>query len=201
MSKSSFNPEVQVEDPTSKILVGLGRISEAFKSLLWDHAKEIGLSPIQIQILIFLRYHKNELSTVSYLAKEFNITKATISDAIKSLEKKAYVFKDFSESDKRSYTIKLSELGFKIVRETDKYAKPVESLIDKLSVENKNHLLASILEIVNGLNKAEVLTVQRSCYICKFYELSKSTQHCNFLNKKLKTTDIRLDCAEFEKPG
>lgn len=52
MSKSIFDPKNQIKDVSSKIVAGLERISEAFKVLLWEKAKALGLSPIQIQILI-----------------------------------------------------------------------------------------------------------------------------------------------------
>ncbi|MEO0333318.1 MAG: MarR family transcriptional regulator, partial [Bacteroidota bacterium] len=61
MEKSVFNPTNQQSDVSSKIVAGLERISEAFKVLLWEKAKSLGLSPIQIQILIFIAYHKSEL--------------------------------------------------------------------------------------------------------------------------------------------
>ena len=91
MNDSIFNPEFQNQNTSSKIIVALERISEAFKVLLWDKAKEYGLSPIQIQILIFVAYHKQELCNVSHLANEFNITKPTVSDAIKALVNKNYI--------------------------------------------------------------------------------------------------------------
>ena len=94
MKKSVFNTEFQQKSITSKIVVGLERISEVFKVLLWEHAKVIGLSPIQIQILIFIAYHKQELCNVSHLAKEFNVTKPTVSDAIKVLDRKKFIVKD-----------------------------------------------------------------------------------------------------------
>ena len=63
----------------SKILNGLERLSEVLKSLLWEKAKIHGISPIQIQILLFVSNHHLDICNVSYLAKEFNVTKATIS--------------------------------------------------------------------------------------------------------------------------
>ena len=105
MEKSIFNPEQQQHDISSKIVVGLERISEVFKVLLWEKAKKVGLSPIQIQLLLFIAFHKQELCNVSHLAKEFNITKPTVSDAIKILAQKEMILKDFSSTDSRSYTI------------------------------------------------------------------------------------------------
>ena len=61
MSDSVFNPNHQETDISSKIVAGLERISEAFKVLLWEKAKLLGLSPIQIQILIFALLEYNQL--------------------------------------------------------------------------------------------------------------------------------------------
>jgi len=46
------------------------------------------VSPIQIQILLFCASHKQENLKVSFLANEFDLTKATISDSVKVLIKK-----------------------------------------------------------------------------------------------------------------
>ncbi len=110
MKESAFNPTHQEKDVSSKVVAGLERISEVFKILLWEKAKLVGLSPIQIQILLFIAYHKRNLCNVSHLAKEFNVTKPTVSDAVKVLNKKGFIIKDFSSSDSRSYSILLSDL-------------------------------------------------------------------------------------------
>ena len=115
MSNTPFNPNQQEKDVSSKIVAGFERISEVFKILLWEKAKLIGLSPIQIQLLIFIRYHSQGLCNVSHLSREFNVTKPTISDAIRVLDKKEFILKDYSSSDNRSYTIHLTESGIEIV--------------------------------------------------------------------------------------
>ena len=68
MHESTFNPKQQEKDFSSKIVAGLERVSEVFKILLWEKAKLVGLSPIQIQILIFIAFHKQNLCNVSHLA-------------------------------------------------------------------------------------------------------------------------------------
>jgi hypothetical protein len=72
--KSPFDLNQQNKKVESKIVVALERISEAFRVLLWNESKENALSPIQIQILIFLLFHSDEMCKVSYLAQEFNMT-------------------------------------------------------------------------------------------------------------------------------
>ena len=197
MQKSIFNTTYQQEDLTSKIVVSLERISEAFKSLLWDYAKEIGLSPIQIQILIFIAYHKSDYCKVSYLAKEFNVTKPTISDAIRTMNNKELIQKDFSERDKRSYTISLTTKGEKVVQETKNFANPIRNEIEKVNQQELETLYQSLNKVIYNLNTIGILTVQRTCYNCKFYQKSGKTHFCRLLEAPLLNSDIRVDCPEY----
>lgn len=198
MSKRVFKQEDQVHSLSSKIVVGLQRISEAFKVLLWEKAKEFGLSPIQIQILIFVAYHKEAYRNVSYLAKEFNVTKPTVSDAIKVLEKKEMIVKDYSSSDNRSYYIFLSETGKEIVSKTETFVRPIKNELDVLSFQEQESIFSTVSSLIYQLNQKGILTVQRTCFACKFYAKTEKLDYCNLLQKELLNSDIRLDCAEFE---
>lgn len=191
-----FNPNTS-QDVSSKIVTGLERISEVFKLLLWKKAKHIGLSPIQIQILTFVAFHKSELCNVSHLAKEFNITKPTISDAIKVLDKKGMIFKDYSPTDQRSYTIQLTASGKEIVTETSDFAAPLKAQIDTLDTAQLDDFFNTLSSLIYMLNQSEILSVQRTCYACKFYQKNNDTSYCNLLQATLKNQDIRLDCPEF----
>lgn len=197
MENSIFNPEDQNRNLSSKIVAGLERISESFKVLLWEKAKTFGISPIQIQILIFIAYHKTSSCNVSNLAKEFNLTKATISDAVRVMTLKGYIKKEYNSKDIRRYNIFLSEEGTRIVRETENFAKPIKDQLGGISQSDLASLFDTLSQLIYQLNKNGILTVQRTCYACKFYKRKENKDHCNLLNKELLNTDIRLDCPEF----
>jgi DNA-binding MarR family transcriptional regulator len=91
MEQSVFNLDVQNTNVEFRIVAALERLSEAFRVLLWNEAKILNISPIQIQILVFLKFHALEKCKVSYLAQEFNMTKATISDAVKVMLQKGLI--------------------------------------------------------------------------------------------------------------
>ncbi len=184
----------------SNIIIGLERISEAFKSLLWEKAKIHGISPIQIQILLFVSKHKSELCNVSHLAKEFNLTKPTISDAIKILDKKEFIEKDYSSSDSRSYTLMLSESGKELIKDLNTYSQPLENVLDDLNETNLNLMYNTLTHLIFQLNRGGVLTVQRTCFGCRFYEQKDKGHYCHFLKKPLVDRELRLDCPEFEQP-
>lgn len=199
MNKSVFNPHRQQEDLPSKVVAGLERISGALKVLLWEKAKLVGLSTTQIQILIFIAFHDPELCNVSHLAREFNITKPTVSDAVRVLDNKKMIEKEFSVSDSRSYTIRLTPLGRKTVLETSDFADPVKEPIDSLEKKDLESLFNTVSYLIHKLNRNGILEVQRTCYGCKFYQRAGKTGYCGLLKKKLPNKEIRLDCPVYQK--
>lgn len=195
---SVFNLNTQNSNLDYKIVAGLERLSQVFRILLWEKAKEQSLSPIQIQLLIFIQHHSQEKSTISYLAHEFNLTKPTISDAIKILEQKKLVRKITDDADSRSYTMLLTAAGKKVVAETEHFAHPLTEIISKAAQADKLVLWENIANLIQHLNKLEVISIQRTCFNCRHYTTKSKSPFCNLLEQKLKTEDIRIDCDEFE---
>lgn len=198
MSKSPFDLSYQNQSTESKIIALLERISQTFRVLLWNESKEHALSPIQIQVLIFLLHHSEEKRKVTYLADEFNMTKATISDTIKTLEQKELVEKHYEPHDTRSYIIQLTKKGKVIANQTSMFTQQLQIPIDKLPAEDKENLLLSLIGIIQHLNKSGVITIQRMCVTCMHYKKGESgKQHfCQLLNQKLSNRDLRIDCPE-----
>lgn len=198
MKKSAFDLEYQNSNIESKIIASLERVSQAFRVLLWDESKEFSLSPIQVQVLIFLLYHSDEKRKVSYLANEFNMTKATISDTIKTLEQKLLIKKDYEPDDTRSYIVHLTKKGKDIAEQTSMFSKQIQVPINNLHSSDKENLLLSLLDIIQHLNKTGVITIQRMCFSCHFYKSNNNGQEhfCELLNTKLENTELRIDCNE-----
>ncbi len=198
MSKSPFDLAYQNQNTESKIVASLERISQAFRVLLWNESKEHSLSPIQIQVLIFLLHHSEEKRKVSYLAEEFNMTKATISDTIKTLDKKGLIKKEYEPHDTRSYIIQLTKTGETLAKQTSHFTDQLQVPIDKLQDADKENLLAALIGIIHHLNQSGVITIQRMCLTCSHYrEPNGGQQHfCTLLNQNLSTPDLRIDCPE-----
>ena len=107
--KVNTKTKVKASDINEKIAFSLERISQIFRILLWEKAKKFKLSPIQIQFLLYLNNHKAYFCTVSNLAEEFSLTRATVSDAVKALVKKKLLLKRASPKDGRIFILKLSQ--------------------------------------------------------------------------------------------
>jgi DNA-binding MarR family transcriptional regulator len=198
MQESSFEPFNQNSRIESKIVVALERISEAFRVLLWNESKSNNLSPIQTQLLIYLLFHDRSTCTVSYLAVEFNMTKATISDAVKTLLNKQLINKIKSSTDSRSFTINLTQKGKALAAQIAAFSSPIEQPLFNLNENQKNILFESLLELIEKLNQQGIISIQRNCFSCRFYEQKTDESYCNLLKKKLCKAAIRIDCPEHE---
>lgn len=198
MKHSSFHLSEQNQKIESRIVVALERISEAFRVLLWNESKENSLSPIQIQILIFIYFHSLEKCKVGYLADEFNMTKATISDSVKILLSKELVTKDTDPIDTRSFSLKLTNEGKKIAKKASLFASSIEQPIEKLTQEQKTIMLNGLLKLIYDLNKSGIITIQRMCFTCSNYQLEKGVHYCKLLKSQLAENELRIDCPEHE---
>jgi DNA-binding MarR family transcriptional regulator len=193
---SPFDPASQ--DIDSKVIVTLERLSEAFRVALWQEAKDLGLSPIQIQILIFLLYHRAEQRKVSYLAREFNLTKPTISDAVRVLEVKGLIQKTAEPGDSRSYSMALTETGRLVAERTAHFANVFRSSLTKLGEAEKQVLYHGLLSLIDGLHQRGIIMQQRMCSNCRFNSGTLQEPYCTLLQKKLQTADLQIDCPEHQ---
>lgn len=195
---SIFNPENQNKTIDGKIVAALERISEAFRVLLWEKVKVVKLSPIQIQILIFIKHHNPEFCTVNYLSDEFNMSAPTISDAVKVLIQKQLIKKIPDSKDKRRAHLHLTKKGEKLISEISSFVNPLLHSISNLKSEEKEYLLASLLQIINDLNSNKIVLTQRMCFTCVYLQKENGEFYCNLLEMKLKFKDLRIDCPEHQ---
>ena len=151
---------------TSKVLNGLERLSEALKALQWEKAKVHGVSPMQIQLLLFVADHQPELCNVSSLAREFNVTKATISDAVKALITKEFLEKSASSVDRRSYNVATTKTGRKLVADLSQYARPLLTALDEVEGDRLEETFSTLTQLMYQLNRHGVVQVQRTCFRC-----------------------------------
>jgi DNA-binding MarR family transcriptional regulator len=202
MNKSAFDPDHQNSNIESRITIALDRISQAFRVLLWNESKEFSMSPIQIQILIFLLYHTEKHRKVSYLAKEFNMTKATISDSVSVLEKKGCIEKEPEQNDSRSFILHLTDEGLRIAKKTSMYAEGIHKPISSLPPEDQESLYSNLTGIIQYLNRAGVITMKRMCTICRYYQPAEGCDEpfCKLRNDPVSSRELRLDCPDYLEP-
>ena len=195
---SAFNPERHITNVDYKIVAALEKISEVFRVLLWTEAKEHKLSPIQMQLLIFIKYHNSDKQRrIASMAREFNLTKATISDSIKVLEQKGLIKRTDDVFDSRSFNFSLTDQGTKLTGMIENFTLPLDGAIATLSHQQKDQFLMSLLDLIYRLNQTGIISTQRMCYSCFYYRGDMQQNHfCNLMQKPLAIDELRIECPE-----
>jgi len=199
MMNSLFNPDIQSEDLDSKIIVSLERLSQVFKISLLKESTLRNLSPIQIQTLIFLKFHDDEKKTLTQLAKEFDITKATMSDAIRVLKEKKLVKGVVNPADNRSALLKLTTTGEKVTEEVSLYIQNLKDTLAKFDINIKADVFSFLTDLIYELWQKGIISVQRMCFTCRYLRRDENENYfCNLLKKHLLENELRIDCPEHE---
>jgi DNA-binding MarR family transcriptional regulator len=198
---SVFEPSLQHGDVDKKIVASLERLSQGLRVLLREEAQEYGLSPIQARFLVHLLFHGVGLRRVGRLAREFDLTRATVSDAVSSLEKKGLVEREHWPEDKRVATLRLTPAGKEVARSLATWANAIEELLASSPPEEKEVVMRFLMRLVASLQRFGVVTVARTCVSCRFFRPDAhpgegSPHHCALLDLPLARSDLRIDCPE-----
>lgn len=200
--KSIFNHKYQHSDLDAKLVLALERISHVFRVLLWEQTKQYNLSPIQTQILIYI-YRQPEFDrNITTLAQRLNVTKATISDAVKSLAQKKLLKKQTDNEDARYYYLELTNKGSELVKKIESWGEQFRKNFNNISKENKTILFETLLKILINFEEAGVINRNRICFTCRYFQQKKKNNKelyfCEYLNLPLKSDELRVDCPEHE---
>ncbi|MFX0095987.1 MAG: MarR family winged helix-turn-helix transcriptional regulator [Candidatus Hodarchaeota archaeon] len=191
------------EDHIDKIfLVTLERIAQIFRSSLWAHAKKENLSPIQMQFLMHIASHPGRYSTVSQIAREFNLTQPTVSDAVKSLEMKKLIQRIHSRRDKRKHLLTLTHEGQKLTRKLKHWIDPFNDSLKGYSLTEKKKVLDFLLRFLSSLGEIGLLQNLRSCFSCDYFmkngSANEENSRCVLRNVPLNGIDFRLNCPNYK---
>ena len=202
---SLFDPAHQPADLDGRLVAALERVGLAFRVLLWEKAKAVreaaSLSPIQIQILVFLRYHGEDLARVGRLAEELGLTPATVSDAVAALVAKGLVAKAPGATDRRVQRLCLTAAGARAAEALGDWADAVRGPLAGLSETEKAALLQALLTLLAAMQRDGILATARMCPTCRHFVADRHAgaeqpHHCLLLDRPLAPRDLRVDCPE-----
>jgi DNA-binding MarR family transcriptional regulator len=201
--RSVFEPTAQHNDVDKKIVASLERLSQVFRILLRGEAQGRDLSPIQALFLVHLLHHDPAHRRVSQLAREFDLTAATVSDAVGSLEEKGLIRREPWPHDRRVATLCLTPAGEHTARELAAWANVVEEHLINRSPGEKEVVMRFLMDLIGSLQRSGLISVARMCVTCRFFRPDAhpgedSSHHCALLDVPLSGSDLRTDCPEHE---
>ena len=193
--KNVFSPVEQVDNLEAKVVASVERLATLFKRNLQDTAKTHKLTPLQAQLLIFIAEHPSQLCSVSMLAKEFSVTKATASDSLKTLVNKGYIDKVYSAQDARSFSFVVLDSAKSLLDELTQFGSSMSTALASLNNNELSQLYHLNLKMISLFSQSGVITC-RMCFTCQYYQQRDDGFYCHLMEKALPHEALRIDCLE-----
>ncbi len=189
-------------DIDGKIVEALAKITQVHRILLWDIAKNEGLSPLQMQFLEYVNRYPAEICTVSAIAREFDLTRPTVSDSLRALEEKGLVFKEKEESDRRTSFLGITAEGKRIVKRLSRWHDPMLAVLGGLPGDQKEGVLLFLMRLISAFFGEGIISVPRVCIACaqfKWNEFPSSSKphHCTLTGKRMSDADLNIGCGSY----
>ena len=183
----------------SRLSEGLTRLAAVARQLDWQAAEGAGLSPTQADILRFVA-NRPEGARLTAAAAHAGVRKATASDAVAALERKALVNKDAVASDGRAVALKATDKGNRVAQAWPSSFAPI---VAGLSETEQELLLGLVVKMIRQLQQRQLIAPQRTCVTCRHFHENvapnTSTPHyCAFVGAPMADRHLRVDCAEHE---
>jgi len=187
-------------DVDAKLVAALERVGQALRVQMWDKAKQHGLSPTQLQVLLRLASDPPARRRIGVLAGELDVTHPTVSDAVAVLRRKGLVD---SEPGSRRTTLGLSARGRAVAAGLADWDERTRQQLPDLPVGDKQATLRLLLDLIAGLQRSGAITVARMCVTCRFFRRdahpdSARPHHCALVDAPMGGGELRIDCAEHE---
>ncbi len=200
---SPFNPRVRSERMSGQIAIALYRIAQAIQLMLRRAGQAHGLSPAQVQALLFLAYARPGVRTIGGLARRLQATLATASEVADALERKGLVAREPWPEDHRIITLRLTGNGRRRVTDLEGLLDDLEAAIAELPLPNQQTLQRALQHIVRRLAAGGHVVVYEMCWGCAFFrpyahpENPAAPHHCAFMDAPLPDADTYTECPDF----
>jgi DNA-binding MarR family transcriptional regulator len=118
---------------------------ENFISTYFDKVAHSKFTPMDCQSLRFILCHKDEVLYAKDLMKFTNLSKATTSQTLTSLEKKGLIEMTCEKDDKRKKRIVMTPEGYKAIEEVEETFMEITRIIEKDFTDEEKKTLSTLL--------------------------------------------------------
>ena len=157
-----------------------------------------GLQPIHLQVLNYLslcnRYSDTPAAVTDYIGQ----TKGTVSQSLLVLEEKGFIQKYVDQEDRRVVHLSLSRAGENVIRKTNPPTLLTRA-IKHLTASERETLDESLMQLLQGLQRAGDSRSFGVCRTCRFFEQKGKTFRCGLTLEPLREPETRKICREHQE--
>jgi len=130
----------------------LHRASQAVEVVFATGMQTNDLTPRQLAVLVAVA--ENEGLSQTDLVERTGIDRSTLADVVKRLKGKGLLTRRRTKEDTRTYAVKLTEEGQRLLRAAEPLAKRVdERILDALPAKQRHQFMGALASIVSTLER------------------------------------------------
>jgi DNA-binding MarR family transcriptional regulator len=184
-----------------RLASALSKVSVSLKRRLWRDATMRRISPLQAQVLAFLRQQPDHSSTVSAITQMLGVTMPTASDVIAVLTRRGLLRKFRTEEDGRVFTVLLTARGRRRAEQVTGWPDFLQWAAELLPEEEQESLLRTLVKLIKSIQERGEIPVARMCVTCTHFrpyvnEDARRPHHCALVDADFGDRLIRVDCPE-----
>ena len=187
-----------------RLASALTKVSVSLKRRLWRDAAARQISPLQSQVLAFLRTRPAHGATVTDITRMLAVSMPTASDVISVLVKRGLLRKFRTAEDGRVFTVLLTARGRRRAEQVTGWPDFLQWAAELLPPEEQESLLRTLVKLIKAIQERGEIPVARMCVTCAHFrpyahpEDQQRPHHCALVDAPFGDRLIRIDCNEHE---
>ena len=178
----------------------LERISNLLRSETHLAGAKYALQPIQLSALHYLSRSNRYSNTPQAVTEYFGLTKGTVSQTLKALERKNLISKKTDEKDRRVVHMTLTQEGQKALDHTLP-AQIISKALKDLHEKEGAQLLAQLKSLLRSMQAINGMRTFGQCRTCRYNKKTGPNEFfCELTRETLSQNDVTLICREHENP-
>ncbi len=197
-----FDPELRQRSRAARVAMALLRLSHAVKAISSDEVKGLGLTPMQAQALLWVRYTKPFLASVGRLAQALGVTHVTAIGVIDALEREGLLTRETSQDDRRVTLLRVTPAGEEAVQRLERFGHTLEEALAGMDERELATLEHGLGAVVWSLRAAGLLQVAEACRGCVYFRENvapgtSEPHRCDLIERFLSEQEARLACPDY----
>ena len=181
----------------------LNKLLDVKRALLWRAAEKHGLTPLQIQVLTFIKSCDGVAQvSANDVARELYVTRATMSVAVRALEKKGLVKRRPSGHDKRKQYLTLATKAAALLEDNQRYDNALLSQLmafPEHSLKAASKVLVGLLASMLDHGLIDHVTMCLKCDHCQ--KVSMNRLRCSLSGRTFTHDSMRIGCCSYTSTG
>ncbi|MFC5468188.1 MarR family winged helix-turn-helix transcriptional regulator [Cohnella suwonensis] len=199
-----FDPALRNQSRSARLSMALFRLTQAIKSINQEESEAFGLSPVQIQALLFIHYTRDDMVTVGNFANAIGASHVTAVKILNGLVQKGLIRKIPSSIDRRVTHLLLTNEGSSTIDKLNQWGSTLERVFQSLEEPLLEELEAGLGAIIQILQQQGQLVVAEPCLGCMHFQPNTAQgeypHFCGLIQKYLTHEASLKECPEHTVP-